>query len=295
MNIVMKLFFPTFLLLSFSAFSAPIYYAGEMDTTRWHTELRFDHCEIYTTIPGQGVKISFISEPEEDLSMKVFSSLYPTSKLEYSYAQAVNAPWNANQAQQEVQVTAKSIGSNKISFQQGVARLFRDISSGSWLQLNSVSDLGEKYLITIPVVAVQKEVNTFSQCVNQLPKISYQKVNNLSFQYLNGQRKPNQKQVGNLQTISDYIKKDPTVVKVLIDGHSDTSGNSSQNVLLSRLRADEVAQVLINNQITPDIITIRGHGGRYPVASNDTAEGREKNRRVQIRLVKVNQNEQNKS
>lgn len=295
MKIVMRLFLLTFQLLSFSAFSSPIYYTGEMDTTHWHTELRFDHCEIYTKIPGQGVKIAFIAEPEAELSMTVFSSVYPTSELESSYAQAINAPWNADQAQQKVQVIAKSIGHNQINFQQGVATLFRSIANGSWLQLSSVSASGEKYPVTIPVIAVQKEVNTFAQCANQLPKISYQKINRLSFQYAVKQHKPNQQQVKNLQAISDYIKKDPTVVKVLIDGHSDTNGNSSQNVLLSRLRADEIAQVLISNGITPDLITTRGHGGRYPAASNATAEGREKNRRVMLRLVKVNQSEQSKS
>ena len=295
MKIVMKLFFPAFLLVSFTAFSAPIYYAGEMDTTRWHTELRFDRCEIYTKIPGQGVKISFIAEPEEELSLTVFSSVYPTSKLESSYAQAINAPWNTDLAQQDAQVAAESIGNNHINFQQGVATLFRTIANGSWLQLSSVSSSGDKYPITIPVVAAQKEVNSFARCANQLPEISYQKINDLSFQYAAKQHRPNQRQVKNLQAISDYIKKDPTVVEVLIDGHSDTNGNSSQNVLLSRLRADEIAQVLINNGVTQDLITIRGHGGRYPVASNATAEGREKNRRVLLRLVKVSPNEQSKS
>ncbi len=292
MKIVMRLFLLTLLLFSFSAFSAPIYYTGKMDTTRWYTELRFDHCEIYTKIPGQGVKVAFIAEPEKELSMTVFSSLYPTSELESSYAQAINAPWDADQAQQKVQVIAKSIGNNQINFQQGVATLFRSIANGSWLQLSSLSGSGEKYPVTIPVIAVQKEVNTFAQCANQLPEISYQKINNLSFQYAARQHKPNQKQVKKLKEISDYIKKDPTVVKVLVDGHSDTNGNSGQNVLLSRLRADEVAQVLINNGVAQDLITTRGHGGRYPIASNASAEGRGKNRRVVLRLVKVSQNEQ---
>jgi outer membrane protein OmpA-like peptidoglycan-associated protein len=70
-----------------------------------------------------------------------------------------------------------------------------------------------------------------------------------------------------------------------IVGHADSSGPDAYNQALSERRASSVASYLINSdRVMSDRIFVAGQGERQPVASNDTAEGRAQNRRVEIIL-----------
>lgn len=67
-----------------------------------------------------------------------------------------------------------------------------------------------------------------------------------------------------------------------VEGHTDNIGSRTFNVELSRRRAEAVARVLVANGFPDAGITRRGWAAEYPVAPNDTAEGRAQNRRVTI-------------
>jgi outer membrane protein OmpA-like peptidoglycan-associated protein len=70
--------------------------------------------------------------------------------------------------------------------------------------------------------------------------------------------------------------------KVLIEGHTDSRGSEDYNVGLSERRARAVSTALESHGIAADQIQTLGRGKAYPVASNDTPEGRQQNRRVEI-------------
>ena len=67
-----------------------------------------------------------------------------------------------------------------------------------------------------------------------------------------------------------------------IEGHTDSVGGDEFNQQLSERRADSVRDFLAENGVSPTSITARGFGKTQPVASNDTAEGRQRNRRVEL-------------
>lgn len=72
---------------------------------------------------------------------------------------------------------------------------------------------------------------------------------------------------------------------VQITGHTDSTGTLAHNQTLSQKRASAVATYLINRGISASRINAAGMGPSYPVASNDTAAGREQNRRVEISVI----------
>ncbi len=74
--------------------------------------------------------------------------------------------------------------------------------------------------------------------------------------------------------------------KTLINiyGHTDNVGSNEYNQGLSERRAQSVAQYLISHQVLPDRIAAVGFGETRPIASNDTPEGRQQNRRVELEL-----------
>jgi len=90
-----------------------------------------------------------------------------------------------------------------------------------------------------------------------------------------------------LDNIVAYVKADPSVREFFIDGHTDSVGTRDNNLQLAEKRAEEVTRYLVNKGVPKESITSRWHGERYPVASNETVEGRAKNRRVTIRLERL--------
>ena len=74
--------------------------------------------------------------------------------------------------------------------------------------------------------------------------------------------------------------------KIVIIGHTDSTGLRSSNLALSKARADAVKNYLVNAGVDDNIISASGVGPDNPIASNDTAEGRAKNRRIEFRVVK---------
>lgn len=85
----------------------------------------------------------------------------------------------------------------------------------------------------------------------------------------------------NVQKLADFFKQYPQR-KVMIEGFTDSTGSDTRNQELSDQRAYSVRTALLGMGIGADRITSRGYGESYPVAGNDTAAGRQLNRRVEI-------------
>lgn len=93
-----------------------------------------------------------------------------------------------------------------------------------------------------------------------------------------------------IKKVADFMKTYPQTVAV-IEGHTDNVASAGYNQRLSDARAKSVKEYLIKNfGIESSRLTSVGYGLTKPVASNDTEEGRQKNRRVQavIKAVKKN-------
>ncbi len=95
---------------------------------------------------------------------------------------------------------------------------------------------------------------------------------------------------GSMRTIdklADFLKAYPNR-NVLIEGHTDNVGSEEYNIELSLKRANSVADALIERGIDKNRILTQGLGEAYPVATNKTKEGRQKNRRVEIIVLEEN-------
>jgi outer membrane protein OmpA-like peptidoglycan-associated protein len=81
--------------------------------------------------------------------------------------------------------------------------------------------------------------------------------------------------------LSENIK-----TNILISGHTDNTGDEEENRILSRNRAQAVIAYLVQKGIDPKRLSSKGYGSSKPVSDNETAEGRQKNRRVEFTVVK---------
>ncbi len=88
-----------------------------------------------------------------------------------------------------------------------------------------------------------------------------------------------------LKNIVAIMKAYPNV-EIKIGGYTDNTGVPAANMKLSQERANSVMAALVNNGVAPERMKAEGYGEQFPVASNDTPEGRLKNRRVDVRVSK---------
>lgn len=87
-----------------------------------------------------------------------------------------------------------------------------------------------------------------------------------------------------LDELAELLKKKPAY-RLTIDGHTDNQGGASMNMKLSQNRAKAAKDYLIKKGVDASRIISTGYGLTRPVATNATAEGRQKNRRVEFNIV----------
>ncbi len=87
-----------------------------------------------------------------------------------------------------------------------------------------------------------------------------------------------------IEEVVDLLQGEPEK-DIRIEGHTDSTGSTETNLRLSQQRADAVMAALANLGVDPARITAVGMGEDFPIASNDTEEGRSRNRRVDVILL----------
>jgi len=87
-----------------------------------------------------------------------------------------------------------------------------------------------------------------------------------------------------LARVAADLKKYPRL-RVKLQGHTDSSGSDDYNLKLSERRAQSVRDYLISQSVSSAQVEARGYGETQPIASNDTADGRARNRRVVMKVL----------
>jgi outer membrane protein OmpA-like peptidoglycan-associated protein len=90
-----------------------------------------------------------------------------------------------------------------------------------------------------------------------------------------------------LQNAADDLNQLPAGHVLEIAGYTDNTGNQAENITLSQRRADAVRDALIKDGANPDTLVAKGYGSADPIASNNTPEGRLRNRRIEYHILKT--------
>ena len=89
-----------------------------------------------------------------------------------------------------------------------------------------------------------------------------------------------------LRNVADVLKSHPEIGRVRVEGHTDNQGSVEVNLELSRRRAETVREFLVAQGVAAERLEAVGLGESKPIAENNTAEGRAKNRRVEFVIEK---------
>lgn len=87
-----------------------------------------------------------------------------------------------------------------------------------------------------------------------------------------------------LDKLMDILVEYPDA-SLIVDGHTDATGTEEYNQWLSEKRAESVKKYAVDKGLVEDRISTHGYGQTKPIAANNTKEGRQKNRRVEVTIV----------
>jgi outer membrane protein OmpA-like peptidoglycan-associated protein len=161
-------------------------------------------------------------------------------------------------------VAIRGVSSNGDEFQRRLASLNEVLLVGS--------------VVATDVLISNPEFSLAAMCSRNFASISKQPI-----QFRQSSTTIRQSSYPLLDRLSEfaYDCRDP---KIAITGHADATGEESWNVLVSRARAQAVADHLIASGVAAERLIIDGLGSQQPLAENDTVQGRERNRRIEIEL-----------
>lgn len=105
-------------------------------------------------------------------------------------------------------------------------------------------------------------------------------------QFRSGSAEIMEQSEGLLDKVAEAMKEHPEILRLRVEGHTDSRAGSSYNRKLSRARARSVRKYLISQGVEARRLVARGYGEKDPIESNKTQEGRYQNRRVEFKILK---------
>ncbi len=169
---------------------------------------------------------------------------------------------------------------------RAIKALLNKMEKGAWAQVSvKDKDSGEVKSWDIPSVNFSQSLQKMKLCMAQLMPINFEQARDNAFNFSINATELTPADKERLALIAQYVAYDKSLTHILIDGHTDSSGHSLTNLKLSKMRANQVRDALIELGVDRTLVEVRGHGDRYPLVPNNHYANREKNRRVQVRLI----------
>ena len=201
---------------------------------------------------------------------------------------AAAAPWRVAQSDislGSVTINAGNNGLQTSQFQAG--RLLTGLLEGRGPLIRHRTQQGETLEVRIMPAHFSDAYQRYLDCTASLLPYNFEQIKQTRIGFSDENMTLSASAQDRLQLIADYLKEDPTVNHIELDGHSDSWGNRLSNREVSRRRALTVKQFFIDQGVPEEQIVVRFHGERYPLKPNNSQANRELNRRVNIVLSRV--------
>ena len=204
---------------------------------------------------------------------------------------AAAAPWQPGRG--DIHLGVVRVGEGEVplhSSQEQASRLLTGLLEGrSPLVRHRTLRGGERLEVRLLPVRFQQAYHDYLGCTAKLLPVNFEQIRQSQVGFPGGGVNLEPVAQAKLDIILEFLKADPSVNRIQLDGHADNSGNRLTNRDLSRRRALTVMEYLQANGVPTEQISLRFHGERYPLAPNNSSANRAKNRRVTVRLERVSE------
>lgn len=276
---------PLFLLLGLTLPVQALTFQTRMENVAWAVEGDKFECRLSQRVDGYG-EAMFVRRAGE---RPVFELIAPSSLMRPGPAQLYNdaPPWKPGTRAQLLGQGTINTGPKalRLPYQQA-GQMLAGLAQGlqPTIQRSSISDTGQQVTVVVSSVGYQRAWEDFQGCVDGLLPMNIDQVSSTPIGFPSGGSELDANARRVLDVALAYINADPQISRIQLDAHSDSVGDRLSNRELSRQRMLAVSAYLTERGVDEELIISRFHGDRYPLVSNATAAGREKNRRVSLRL-----------
>ncbi|WP_312932588.1 flagellar protein MotY [Pseudomonas sp.] len=260
---------------------------SRLEDVAWKVEGDQFECRLVQPIKGFGSG-EFVRRAGEQptFSLRSDSHLLGTGSASLL---AAAAPWQPGRGDVSLgQVRLAATGLLFTSTQAQASRVISGLLDGRSAVVRKASGMGGQAIeVRVLPVSFAKGFEDYLACAGKLLPMNYDQVRQTQVAFPGTGTELDSAARARLDLILAYIKADPSVNHIELDGHSDNSGNRLSNRDMSRRRALAVADYLVSHGVPMEQILVRFHGERYPLVKNNTAANRARNRRVNIQLERV--------
>ncbi|QGZ32215.1 flagellar protein MotY [Stutzerimonas stutzeri] len=255
-----------------------------LERAQWQVEGDQFECRLTQPVAGFGAG-AFVRRAGEQATFRLQSADRWLGEGSATLLAAA-APWQPERSDLNLGVVAVAAGDivfNSSQLQAG--RLLSGLLEGrSPVVRHRTRHGGEALEVRLLPARFAKAYEDYRACTAKLLPVNFEQIRQSQVGFPAADVALDAMAQAKLDIILQFLKADPSVNRIQLDGHSDNSGNRLTNRDLSRRRALAVEEYLIANGIAKEQITLRFHGERYPLVPNNSEANRAKNRRVSLRL-----------
>ncbi len=262
--------------------SAPVLarsFGAGLENSHWYLTESIFSCALSHEVPGYGRAV-FLHRAGEQLGFYLESDL-PLMKPGRGLL-VVEAPtWRPGEATRQVGYVTVSDSRKPVEAGHREAMVMVDgLLSGMAPTITRQSRYqSEPVRVRLSNINFSNQFDGYRRCVSGLLPVNFDQIHRSRVPFAPGSSSLSDQDRRLLDKIAIYVAADQTVERLLVDGHSDSSGSRIRNRVLSEERAQAVADYLIQSGVPETMIVVRSHADEFP-ASRSHAE----NRRTTIRL-----------
>lgn len=191
--------------------------------------------------------------------------------------------WNAPDKRLEVELDGKHI----VALQKDIVQeVFDGESEVFWGLTSATGGSSNEHKVCFQKINFKPASATANSVFKKIETALLEnEIAQLTTQFPTGQTMPTQASFKELDELAALMQKQPDMF-LNIYGYTDNLGKSKNNLRLSQKRAEAIVNYLSKQGISKERLLAKGLGDTHPIASNDTLEGRKKNRRIEVYLYK---------
>lgn len=276
----LSLFFQAFVAM---AADLPVQYPHDLSENRWHHSGNRFSCLLKYDVPGVGT-VSAVAEAGNIETLSLAPDPFSDRDRQVTVS-LVSAPWQPTADNQTV-AHSQFYEGDPLLVAISTLTLVNAFQQGKQLTIQVTADTRREAAIQITALNIQSVAEQFYHCMEDLLVLNFKQARQNIFYYPPDALQLGIEQQKVLTNIAEYVAVDGSVQQITIDTHTDSYGYELVNRELSKRRGQWITDYLQQLGVPGHKILMRFHGERYPVADNRTKAGRDKNRRVEIRLMR---------
>jgi outer membrane protein OmpA-like peptidoglycan-associated protein len=256
---------------------------GDGAEAGWSFERRDGACVLERPVPGYGT-VRFAAAPGAPLRLEVLGNrqLFADGPVALY---RVTPAWHPAHPQRTAlgEVTERA-GTGLLIGEPLATRVLNALHQGFEAHLLHDAWYGGEARVRLANVHLRRHHETFLQCLRSPVADGWSTFERTRIEHASGEAELGPEHRARLRRLAEYVRSDPAIERIYVDGHTDDVGSEWSNRALSRQRAEAVAAFLTEAGVPKNLLVVRFHGARYPVNRGTDAAARADNRRTTVRL-----------